>query len=55
MKNMKAKIMTELTENIELLSSINPETINAWAGLVAILVAGLAIWTVHRANRGKDN
>lgn len=45
--------MTEITENIEFLSSLQPETINALAGLAAVLVAGLAIWAVHHANREK--
>lgn len=47
--------MTELTESIEILASLHPETINALAGLAAVLVAGLAIWAVHRANRRGDS
>lgn len=44
--------MSEVTENIEILASLHPEAINAWASLAAVLVAGLAVWAVHRANRG---
>lgn len=44
--------MSELTESIHFIASLHPETINAWAGLAAVLVAGLSIWAVHRAHRG---
>lgn len=47
--------MTELTENINFIASLHPETINALAGLAAVIVAGLAVWTVHRANRSKGS
>lgn len=46
--------MSELPEIIDFVSKLPTETINSLAGLAAVVVAGLAIWVVHKTHKKED-
>lgn len=42
--------MQHLNDILTTIQSTETATINAWAGLAAILVAGFAVWVIYRVN-----